>query len=200
MTQHINLLSKRSKARSLVLMGPLVLPVLILAMLILAGQTEWRLKQLRDEQTSAQQKIDELKKTLETKRRAAGLNESQAMAREMNLFKSQIEARKEWKEWLQKGELGSHLGYSRILRLLASVREEGVWIDGVDITKGGQGLTLTGSATNADAVVRYIAQVNEVFKPMNVQFASMEITREAAKGAAAPSAAAAAGLLHFKLF
>lgn len=200
MTQHINLLSKRSKARSLVLMGPLMLPVLIIFMLVLAGQTEWRLKQLRDEQASAQQKIEELKKTLETKRRAAGLNESQAMAREMNLFKSQIEARKDWKEWLQKGDLGTPMGYSRILRVLAGVREEGVWIDGVDINKGGQSLTLTGSATNADAVVRYIAQVNEVFKPMNVQFVSMEISREASKGAAAPAAAAAGGLLHFKLF
>lgn len=201
MTQHINLLSKRGKARSFVFMGPLLLPVLILFMLVLAGQAEWRLKKLRDEQAQSQQKIDDLKKTLETKRRAAGLNESQAMAREMNLFKSQIEARKEWKEWQQKGELGTNLGYSRILRTLAGVREEGVWLDGIDITKSGQSLTLSGSATHADAVVRYISQVNEAFKPMNVQFVSMEISREAPKGTSSPAAGpATAGLLHFKLF
>lgn len=199
--QHINLLSKRTKVQSLVLLGPVLLPALILIMLISAGQTEWRLKQLRDEQGTARLKIEELKKVLEGKRQVAGLNESQAMTREMTQLKAQIEARKDWKEWLQKGELGSAQGYSGILRSLAGLREEGVWLTGVDITKGGQSLTLTGNATNADAVVRYIAQVNHAFKPLDIQFASMEITREAPKATSAPlSPAAASGLLHFKLF
>lgn len=201
MTQHINLLSKRTKVQSLVLLGPVLLPALILIMLISAGQTEWRLKQLRDEQASAQLKIEELKKVLESKRQVAGLNESQAMTREMTQLKALIEARKDWKEWLQKGELGAAQGYSGILRSLAGLREEGVWLTGVDITKGGQSLTLIGNATNADAVVRYIAQVNQAFKPLDIQFASMEITREVPKATSAPlSPAAAAGLLHFKLF
>lgn len=202
MIQHINLLSKRSKTRNLVLMAPLLLPVFILIMLVMAGQSEWRLKAMRDEQAQTQLKIEELKKTLEAKRRAAGLNESQAMARELNQFKSQIEARKEWREWLQKGELGTPLGYSRLLRTLAGVREEGVWLDGIDIAKGGQSLSLSGTATHADAVVRYIAQVNEAFKPFNVQFVSMEISRDASKGGAAAAnlPASAGGLLTCPVF
>lgn len=198
MTQHINLLRKRSGIQSIAALGPLVLPLLILVMLGFAGHWEWRLMQLRESQAKSQQAIDGLRKALEMRRRAAGLNESEAMSREIATFKSQIEARRDWNDLLQKGELGTHLGYSGILRTLAGLHEDGVWLKGIDITKGGQMLSLSGNATNADAVVRYIAQVNEAFKPMNIQFSSMEIAREAPKTDTAP--AGPAGVLSFKLF
>jgi hypothetical protein len=159
--------------------------------------TEWHLKGLQDAEAKTQQSIAGLQIALEKKRREAGLESKEAMARQTQLLRGQIESRRGWSDLLQKGELGSPQGYSQVLETLAELREEGVWLQGVEITKGGQSLVISGKSLTATAVMRYIDQVNEAFKPMGIQFSSMEISREAPSGDAAGSPKA--GILKFKI-
>jgi Tfp pilus assembly protein PilN len=198
MIQHINLLSKRKKRRAFVWLAAWALVAVLLVLLGFALTTEWRLQRLRAAEARTQQSIAELRVALETKRREAGLEDSQALARQMATLRSQIEARRGWAELLQRGDLGSPQGYSRWLEVLAQVHEDGVWLQGLDIGKGGQAASVTGKATSAEAVMRYIAQVNEAFGPMGVQFSSMEIVQDAS--AADPAAVRSPGILKFKIF
>ncbi len=58
-------------------------------------------------------------------------------------------------------------------------------------------MSVRGKALNADAVMRYIEQANEAFKPLNVRFTSMEITQDATGDA---SSGRQTATLSFKIF
>ena len=99
---------------------------------------------------------------------------------------------------LEKGELGYPGGYAQWLETLAAVHVDGVWLQGLDIGKAGQSVSISGKSLNADAVLRYIDQVNEAFKPMNVRFGAMEITQDPA--ASDPASARQTATLSFKIY
>lgn len=197
MIQHINLLTTARRQRNFVWVAYLGLIALVLWLAWTAGANEWHLRNLQEAEAKTQQSLAELKVALEKKRREAGLEDKEAMARQTQLLRSQIDARRGWADLLQKGELGSPQGYSQVLETLAELREEGVWLQGVDIAKGGQSLVINGKSLTASAVMRYIDQINEAFKPMGIQFSSIEISREAPSGDAA--GVAKAGILKFKI-
>lgn len=195
MTQHINLLSKRTRAQGLEWLMISVLVLAVLALLGSAALAEWRLHQLAQTEAETTAQVAQLKSALEKKRRDAGFDEIQALSRQTAALRSQLEARRDWSDLVQKGELGSPAGYSRMLDALARLHEEGVWLQGLDVSKGGQSVSISGKSMATESVMRYIAQVNEAFKPMGLQFSSIEITQEAATGESAKS-----GLLKFKLY
>ena len=195
MTQHINLLSQRRRTPGI---DRLVLPVFLLAALVLLGlaaSTEWRLYRLAETEARTEQSIADLKAVLLKKRRESGYDEIQAMAQQSAALRTQIDGRRAWADLMQKGELGSPLGHSPWLEALASLHEDGVWLQGVEVSKGGQAMSVSGKSLSTEAVMRYIGQVNEAFRPMGIQFSSIEITQEAASGEAVK-----AGVLKFKLY
>ena len=195
MTQHINLLSQRRRTPGI---DRLVLPVFLLAALVLLGlaaSTEWRLYRLAETEARTEQSIADLKAVLLKKRRESGYDEIQAMAQQSAARRTQIDGRRDWADLMQKGELGSPLGHSPWLEALASLHEDGVWLQGVEVSKGGQAMSVSGKSLSTEAVMRYIGQVNEAFRPMGIQFSSIEITQEAASGEAVK-----AGVLKFKLY
>ena len=196
MVQHINLLTRRKATKGALSLSLVALGLLTLVLGAMAAQSEWQIYQLRSQEEKTQQAVADLKVALEKKRQTLGLAETEAMARQVDLLRSQVDAKRDWAELLKKGELGSANGYSQWLETLASVHVEGVWLQGVDIGKGGQSMSLQGKSLNADAVMRYIEQVNEAFKPMNVRFSSMEITQDAA---AEQGAARSVPTLSFKI-
>lgn len=197
MTQHINLLSKPGARQHLTLLAVVALAVAILSMLALAGMDEWELYKLRQSEAQVRQSVDGLKATLAAKRREAGTSDSENLAKQLALLRSQFEARRDWAELLQKGELGAPQGYSQLFETLASVHEEGVWLQGLDIGKGGQSMSITGKSLSAEAVMRYIERINEALKPMDIAFTSMDITQDEPADAAASRKGA---VLKFKLF
>ncbi len=195
MTQHINLLSQRRRTPGI---DRLVLPVFLLAALVLLGlaaSTEWRLYRLAETEARTEQSIADLKAVLLKKRRESGYDEIQAMAQQSAALRTQIDGRRDWADLMQKGELGSPLGHSPWLEALASLHEDGVRLQGVEVSKGGQAMSVSGKSLSTEAVMRYIGQVNEAFRPMGIQFSSIEITQEAASGEAVK-----AGVLKFKLY
>lgn len=195
MTQHINLLTRHKSRKGLSWLALWGAGALLIALAIVAVSAEFQLSKLRESEKRAQQTVTDLKAALERKSKNSDHDQSEAMARQMALLNGQINARREWADLLQKGELGNPAGYSQLLETLAVVHVEGVWLQGVDIAKGGQTLSISGKSLNGEAVMRYIAQVNEALKPMGVQFASVEIMQDAAS-----EGAAKAGILNFRIY
>lgn len=196
MTQHINLLSRRKTSKDWSWLAIRGLVALLLALTGMALSTEWKLRELREAEAKAQQALAEIKVTLEKKRRDAGLEQSEAMAQQMTLLQRQVDAKREWADLLQKGELGNPSGYSQLMETLAAVHVEGVWLQDVDMAKGGQALTIVGKSLSGEAVMRYIGQINDAFKPMGVQFSSVEIMQESADAGGSSKA----GILKFRIY
>ncbi len=179
MVQHINLLTQRKVHKGFLNLALMGLGALILVLAALAGVAEWRLQQQIRLQAQTRQTVADLRAAIDQKRQALGLAESEAMQRQVLQLRSQVDAKRDWADLLQKGELGNAQGYSQWLETLAGVHVEGVWLQGLEIVKGGQNVSIQGKSLNADAVMRYIEAVNEAFKPMNVRFTAMEITQDA---------------------
>lgn len=198
MIQHINLLSQRSRRQGLERLALSAVVVVFLGLLALAGNNELRLQGLVEADVKMQLSVDELKQALEKKRRGDGGTSSQAVGEQITALRGQINARQDWSELMGKGELGTTLAYSQLLGILAGLHQEGLWLQGMEVGKGGHSVSIQGQALSSAAVMRYIAQVNEAFKPMNIQFSSIEITQEPVSGESPPKAGT--GLLKFKLY
>lgn len=198
MVQHINLLSQRKARKGILNLAWIGLGLLTLVLCALAGMTEWRLQAQRQLQMQMRQSVSDLHAAIDQKRQALGLRESEAMARQLAQLRSQLEVKRDWADLLQKGELGNANGYSQWLETLAGVHVEGVWLQGLDVGKGGQSVSVQGKSLNADAVMRYIEQVNEAFKPMNVRFTAMDIHQEAV--AADPGVPRQVPTLTFRIY
>lgn len=198
MVQHINLLTQRKVHKGFLNLAFIGLGLLVLVLAALAGMTQWRLQEQQNLQAQTRQTVVDLRAAIDQKRQALGLAESEAMQRQIVQLHSQVDAKREWADLVQKGELGNANGYSQWLETLAGVHVDGVWLQGLDIGKGGQSVNIQGKSLSADAVMRYIDSVNEAFKPMNVRFTSMEITQDAAN--AEPGTPRQAPTLTFKIY
>jgi len=189
MVQHINLLSKRGPTRkSAATLGlASALAIWVLGMGGMTISAELRLREMSQAEAQLQHSVEELKANLDKKRQDSGLAASEAMAKQVALLQGELDARRDWVDLLKKGELGNPLGYSQWLETLAAVHVDGVWLQGVNIGKAGQSVSISGKALMADAVLQYIEQLNAAFKPMNVRFNSMEITQDSAAGDAVAS-------------
>ena len=198
MIEHINLLAKRRIVRSLAWFGVRGVGVVVLALAALALNTEMQLRNLRQAHDRTQQSIVDLKGALEKKRREAGLQDAQVMGAQTALLRAQVATQRSWLDQMGRGELGTPRDYGWLLEKLASVHEEGVWLQGVDVDKGDQSITISGKSLSAEAVLRYAEKVNAVFKNMDIQFAAMEISQVAPSGDT--TASVDAGVLKFKIF
>lgn len=198
MVQHINLLSKRKSKKGWMVFALAGLGLWLLVLGAFAVTAEWQLQQQRRLHAQVSDSVNALKAALEKKRQEVGMASSEAMTKQMVLLRSQLDAKREWLDLLQKGELGNPSGYSQWFETLAAVHVDGIWLQGMDIGKAGQSVSISGKSLNADAILRYIEQVNEAFKPMNVRFTSMEITQDATSSD--PASARQGGTLSFKIY
>jgi len=138
MVQHINLLSKRKVAKGLMTLAMAALGLWVLVLALFAVSAEWQIHQQRKLEAQARQSVSDLQAALEKKRQEVGMANSEAMTRQIALLRGQLDAKREWVDLLQKGELGNPLGYSQWFETVASVHVEGVWLQGMDIGRGGR--------------------------------------------------------------
>jgi Tfp pilus assembly protein PilN len=91
-------------------------------------------------------------------------------------------------EGLKAGGFGRSEGYSGVLRALARVSVEGVWLTRVEFSEDGGELSLAGRALRADLVPAYLAQLRRDPLLRAQEFARLEVTRPAPVAAAAGAA------------
>lgn len=80
---------------------------------------------------------------------------------------------------LKEGSFGRNEGYSGMLRALARVSVEGVWLTRVEFAEGSGELSLAGRALRADLVPAYLARLRVDPALRKQEFARLEVTRAA---------------------
>ncbi|MEK7752206.1 MAG: hypothetical protein AAB654_09845 [Acidobacteriota bacterium] len=107
---------------------------------------------------------------------------------------------------LLRGAAGNSEGYSRQLRTLAQISEEGVWLTQLTIDRGRRNFSLGGRSLRNESVLRYAQRVNEQFSAYGLQFGAVEMTvmaeprPEGATIGAAGSPSPVLSSVAFKLF
>jgi hypothetical protein len=80
---------------------------------------------------------------------------------------------------LKEGSFGRNEGYSGMLRALARVSVEGVWLTRLEFSEGSGELSLAGRALRADLVPAYLARLRADPSLRKQEFARLEVTRAA---------------------
>jgi Tfp pilus assembly protein PilN len=75
------------------------------------------------------------------------------------------------------GALGRAEGYSELLRALARISMDGVWLTRIQFAEGGGELSITGRATRADLVPAYLERLRSEEALRGQEFSRLEITR-----------------------
>ncbi len=94
-------------------------------------------------------------------------------------------------EAMDKGVLGRTEGYSSVLRALARLSVDGVWLTRVRLSDERGEASIAGRATRPELVPPYLERLRREERLRGQDFSTLEITRPAAAQASAPSAAQA---------
>ena len=103
----------------------------------------------------------------------------------------------------ESGALGRTEGYAPLLRALARVSVEGVWLTRIQVAEGSGEISLTGRATRAELVPVYLDRLRSEEALRAQTFSRLEVTRVAAPAAPAPGGTPAppgSGFVEFALF
>jgi len=184
MMQNINLITKRRGRKNMALFASIALGVLTLTFTIWSVVAEVRLHRLADTTNQVRQTMVLLQAELQKKRHDAGLEDVQALAKESAQMQHTMDAHRALMQLIQKGDIGSLQGHSAELKTLATIVQTGVWLQGVDVTKAGQSMRLSGTALTTAAVIQYADQLNLSFKTAGTEFTALEIAKEDATGSA----------------
>ncbi len=194
MTQHINLLTRRRAHQSMAWVATRGLSGLVAVLVLWGLVTEISLQKLSRANEDVQQTVLALQAELEQKRRDAGLEDVQTLAKDSERIRRSMEEHHALMQLVQKGEVGSLVGHASALQMLASTPQSGVWLQGINITNAGQSMSVAGTAYTTGAVMQYAEQLNQAFQTMNIGFSSLEMLTEDA-----PAASPKGPSIKFKL-
>lgn len=178
MSQQINLLHKPESIDLPIWYAVGGFVVICLLLFSIAAYNEIRLYGIRSEVKHTEQLLTDTQKTLDEKRRQSGQFALDALDVEIGQMRQKINSRHDLIGLIEKGEFGSPVGHSDIFTLFARLSEPGVWIQGLEISKAGQSVSVTGNALSNEAVIRYADQLNRIFKAQQFQFTSVEMSKE----------------------
>lgn len=197
MTQHINLLSKRRARQSMAWLATRGLSGLVGLFVVWALVAEVGLHSLSSANDEMQQTVAALRVELDQKRRAAGLEDAQVLAKESTAMRRRMDENRALMQLVQKGEVGSLAGHSRVMHTFATLPPTGAWLQSVEVTNASRTVNVVGSSLTTTAVMQYAEQLNRAFQPVNFEFSSLEISAE---DAAQTPAASPGGVIKFRLY
>ncbi len=199
MTQYINLITRHRARKNLAFLASGVLGALLLAFVIWGGVAEYNLHALSQSTQEAQQTVAALQAELQEKRHEAGFEDVQALIKESADMQRRMDEHRMLMQVVQKGDLGNLQGHALTLQTLATMTQTGVWLQGVEVSKAGQSMRITGTALNSAAVMQYAEQLNLAFKPMGTEFTSLDLSKEVWDGEGMPGAVNL-NVIKFKLY
>ncbi|MBF0135544.1 MAG: hypothetical protein HQL65_04835 [Magnetococcales bacterium] len=192
-------------ARGMLLVGLLFILLLVVVSGIMnwvAAREEGLLHVLAgQQQTKSNLMLDLAKKFPPRKESESLLNEVKNLRRERNRLRT-VE------DLLQQNRRGNTRGFSGILEALGREKVEGLWLDGIGIYAGGEGMVLEGKARNADLVPVYISRLGRQKNLAGRRFGFFQMYEEVEKNLATdagavpvplPSPGAGGPLLRFRI-
>jgi hypothetical protein len=107
---------------------------------------------------------------------------------ELGAEQARLARRREVLALLEGGAIGATGGFSDVLRGFARQSMQGLWLTGFDVAAGGAELAISGRATDAELVPKYIRRLNaeKVFQGRSFAALKMAPAQKAPAGAAAP--------------
>jgi Tfp pilus assembly protein PilN len=202
MSQQINLYSpifrKQTKIFSATTMLQGVgLTVIVVAVFYFYISMQTSVLEIRATESSRQ-----LKSELE-RLKAYGLAESpaeraKALAERKKALEASLTSQTEAMAAFDSPALGRSEGYSELLRALARLSMEGVWLTRIQFTEGSRELSLSGRASRPELVPAYLERLRSERALRDKEFSRLEVTRPA-PAAAAKGAAPAAPFVEFVL-
>ena len=196
MSQQINLYSpvfrKETKVFSALTMAQgLGLIVAVVAVSYYYMATQSSLLELRATE-SAQQLKSELERLKVYGGRESPAERLKTLVERKKALEDTLASQTQTLEVLKAGSLGHSEGYSEMLRALARVSVDGVWLTRVSFSDLGE-LSLAGRARRADLVAAYLERLRADAALKSQSFAVLEVVRPAPAPAAAAATATAAG-------
>jgi Tfp pilus assembly protein PilN len=200
MSQQINLYSPIFRKQTKVFSATTMLQGLGLIALVIAVFYYYMSAQSSLLELRAAQSAQQLKSELE-RLKVYGARESPAerlkmLAERKKALEATLGTHAQALEGLKAGAFGRSEGYSGILRALARVSVEGVWLTRVQFSEDSGELSLAGRALRADLVPAYLARLRSDPALRTQEFTRLEMTRPAP----APRAAGAAPAPAFVSF
>ena len=183
MSQQINLYSpifrKQTKVFSaLTMLQGIGLTVLVVAVFYYYMSAQSSLLELRVAE-SGQQLKSELERLKVYGAHQSPAERLKALAEHRKGLEATLGSQTQALEGLKAGAFGRSEGYSGILRALAGVSVEGVWLTRVDFAEDGGELSLAGRALRADLVPAYLARLRAAPSLRTQEFTRLEVTRKA---------------------
>lgn len=191
MSQQINLYQpifrRQRKVFSAVTMAQII-AIVSLGLAAIYGYGRWSLSRLSGDvavleaqQAQAQAQFEKLSREVAATRNDQGLKAELARAQ------TDLKARQQLLAWLGENEQQRQLAFSAHLAGLARQHRGDLWLDGIELSQGGQIVTLAGGSDDPAAVVRYLRRLGQEPAFSGLEFHTLSIARPEAK--AGPSAA-----------
>jgi hypothetical protein len=190
MSQQINLYSPIFRKQSKVFSAATMLQGALLVSVIVAVAYVYLSLQTSVLEIRAAQSGTELKSELERLKtytvRESPEARAKSLAERKKALQATLQASTQTLEALEKGGLGRAEGYSELLRALARVSVQGVWLTRVHFAEGSGELSLTGRAARADQVAAYLERLRSEPELRGREFARLDMKRGAAEKGAPP--------------
>jgi Tfp pilus assembly protein PilN len=193
-SQQINLYSPIFRKQEKVFSATTLLQGVLLTVVVVAVFFYYISLQSSILQIRAAESGRQLKSELE-RLKAYGVAESpaeraKALAERKKTLEANLATQKQALAALESGTLGRAEGYSEVLRALARVSMEGVWLTRIQFAEPAGELSISGRATRADLVPAYLQRLRADAALRDQEFSRLEVTRPAAaatKPGAVPS-------------
>lgn len=170
MTEQINLYVKPPSVSAPLMVAGAAVALAIVAMTGWAITNEARISSRESNAQETMARVQLLQKQVADQRRVLGLPDFQMQRKEIADLQSKVDSNRELLSQLDKGEIGTRQGHSRIFEAIAMSSEKGLWLTSVDITKSGQNIVLGGRAYNSDVVLRFSRRLNESMERRGLDF------------------------------
>ena len=178
MSQQINLLAKKETLPAATRLSGYGLLILLAALVAIGIGNQLDLAAAQAESRSQEQILQAVKTELRAKRLAAGLPDAESDAIAIAALQTKLKQKAGLQDLAQKGEFGKPGGHSAVMTAIATVSEPGVWLHEISTQQAGKKLTLSGYALSGDAVTRYLNQLNQALKSLNIVLTSADLAIE----------------------
>lgn len=159
--------------------------LVIVGLLIMYGYAAWEVHGLKTEVSKFNEQRDAaLSKTDALREQFPGRQKSKQLEEEIERLTAELLARQRIAEILSGGRLGNTEGFSDYLEALARRHVQGTWLTGINISHGGQTISIAGSTLVPDLVPVYLQRLADEtvfsglsFNVMHMERASEESTK-----------------------